>query len=107
MPVNSVSLWTFIFTPLAKFDGTKLLLLAPIVSIEDASSCCPIPTLPLADTCNIELPLEEATTKIGRVGNVDVPWTTKVALGVEEPMPKLPLAFIIAKVMPVEEAILN
>ena len=47
---------------------------------------------PLAATVNWEAPEEEATLKISVVGNVDVPWTDRVAMGEEEPMPTSPLA---------------
>ena len=47
--------------------------------------------------------LDEATLKTSRVGDVDVPSTTKVALGVLEPMPTLWLLLTLKTEMPVEE----
>ena len=44
---------------------------------------------PLAATVKTAASEEEATLKISRVGEVEVPSTTKVALGVVEPMPTL------------------
>lgn len=52
-------------------------------------------------------PDELATFKTSNPGTVDVPTTDKVALGVDVPMPKEPLALRMAKVTPVEEVILN
>ena len=46
-------------------------------------------------------PLEEATANIGSVGEVDVPWTTKVAVGEVEPIPTLWLAVTARIEMPV------
>ena len=49
----------------------------------------PMPTLPLLKTVRSCCPVEEATTNRGRVVAVLVPCTTKVAVGVELPMPTL------------------
>jgi hypothetical protein len=56
---------------------------------------------------NTTLLVEEETWNIGKPGKVVVPWTTKVPKGVVEPMPRLPLAFKMARVTPVEEVILK
>jgi len=82
--------------------------LGPITSRDVPISVdVPIATCPLAKTLNKDAPDEDATVKIGSVGWVDVPWTTKVAVGDDEPMPNDPLAFITARVTPVEDVILN
>jgi hypothetical protein len=51
--------------------------------------------------------VEEATAKTSKVGEVDVPSTVKVALGVVEPIPTLWLAVTLKTEMPVEEAMLS
>ena len=48
--------------------------------------------LPLLATVNWETPVEEATTKMLMAGRVLVPWTLRVAIGEEEPIPTKPLA---------------
>ena len=60
---------------------------------------------PLPATVNWEIPEELATLKISVVGEVDVPCTTKVALGVEEPMPTLWLLVTLKIETPEEEVI--
>ena len=62
---------------------------------------------PLAAMVNKEEPVSEATVKTLRVGEVEVPCTTKVALGVVEPMPTLWLAVTLKTETPVEEATLK
>ena len=49
-------------------------------------------TLALLATVKEATPVEEATTKILVAGKVEVPWTTKVAMGLDEPTPTSPLA---------------
>ncbi len=49
----------------------------------------------------------EATAKISNDGEVVVPCTTKVALGVEELIPKLPDGVMLKIVAPVEVLMLN
>jgi hypothetical protein len=44
----------------------------------------------------------EATAKISKAGEVVVPWTTRVALGVELFMPKLPAGVTVKIAAPVE-----
>ena len=51
--------------------------------------------------------MEDATLKISREGEVVVPWTTKVALGVEELRVKLPDGVMVKIVAPVEVLITN
>ena len=67
----------------------------------------PIPTFPFASTVSKVDWLEDATVKIGRVGWVVVPCTVRVAVGDDEPIPNDPLAFITARVTPVELVIWN
>ena len=50
---------------------------------------------------------EEATVKTGSVGKVEVPCTTKVELGVVEPIPTEPLDLTIKKDAPEEEVTWN
>ena len=64
-----------------------------------------MPTLPLLRTLNSWLLVEEATANTARVGWLEVPSTTKVALGVEEPRPKEPSWLSTKKEAPEEEAI--
>lgn len=66
-----------------------------------------MPTLPLAKIVNTEALDDEATVNIGRVGEVEVPSTTKVAVGEVEPMPTLWLAVTARIEIPDEEATLN
>ena len=47
----------------------------------------PMPTLPLANTVRKEALEEEATVRIGRVGLVEEPSTTRLAVGVVELTP--------------------
>ena len=51
--------------------------------------------------------MELETLRISRLGLVVVPWTTKVALGVEELMAKLPAAVRLKMVAPVEVLIVR
>ncbi len=62
---------------------------------------------PLAATVNREVPVEEETVNTGNVGEVDVPCTTNVALGVVEPIPTLQLLVTLNIETPVEEEILK
>jgi hypothetical protein len=50
---------------------------------------------PLLAMVNWEAPEEEATTKMLVAGKVEVPWTERVAMGEEEPMPTRPLALTV------------
>lgn len=62
---------------------------------------------PLLATVRREAPVEELTVKTLSVGLVDVPCTTKVAVGVVEPMPTLWLLVTLNTETPVEEETLN
>ena len=48
--------------------------------------------LALLATVKAETPVLDATTKILVAGRVEVPWTDRVAMGEEEPIPTKPLA---------------
>ena len=50
---------------------------------------------PLLATVNWATPVEEETMKIGVAGRVEVPWTERVAIGEEEPIPTRPLALTV------------
>lgn len=50
---------------------------------------------PLAPTVNSELPVEEEITKTLVVGKVEVPWTDRVAMGLDDPTPTKPLALTV------------
>ena len=50
---------------------------------------------PLEAMVKAETPEDEATLRISVVGRVEVPWTDRVATGVEEPMPTKPLALTV------------
>ena len=50
---------------------------------------------PLLATVNWDTPEEEAAIKIAVLGRVEVPWTDRVAIGEEEPMPTKPLALTV------------
>ena len=62
---------------------------------------------PLAPTTKSRVLLEEATWKTSKVGEVEVPSTTKVALGVVEPMPTLWLAVTLRMEMPEDDETLK
>lgn len=57
---------------------------------------------PLLATVKREVPEEEATTKGLMLGYVLVPWTVRVAIGLEVPMPTLWLAVAVRMEIPVE-----
>ena len=61
-----------------------------------------MPMLPLFKTVKSDEPFDEATSKTLRVGRVEVPWTNRVDTLVVVPMPTLPLAETLSKLIPVE-----
>src|SRR5690348_1017977 len=63
--------------------------------------------LPLPATVNKEVPVDEATVKTFKVGEVEVPSTARVAVGEEEPMPTVWAEVTARMEMPVEEATLK
>ena len=72
--------------PLPKLENCTV----PVVVNWEPGVVVPMPTLPLAKTVKSAALDEEATVKTGRVGELEVPSTTKVEFGVAEPMPMLP-----------------
>ena len=96
-------------TPLV---SVEFKLIAPLFNSPLTLLTMPVPkedrlVEPVAETLNRTLWVEDATWKTSRAGEVEVPSTTKVALGVVEPMPTLWLAVTLKTEIPDEEEMLN